>query len=71
MQTGFEIKGETVSGNEITIMAEKDYDDCGTRKRWYWSQINVKFEAFNNYIVDLDDLSESNKTHIMDQLPYL
>jgi putative IMPACT (imprinted ancient) family translation regulator len=62
------MKGHTISGNEIEINASKDYDDCGTCKRWYWSEVYI---TMNGHEMDIDDLSDRNKEYIIDQLPTL
>ena len=62
------MQGHTISGNEIEISASKDYDDCGTRKRWYWSEVYI---TMNGHEMNIEDLSERNKECILDQLPYL
>ena len=61
------MQGHTINGNEIEINANKGYD-CGTKKRWYWSEIYI---TMNGHEMNIDDLSERNKEHIIDQLPYL
>ncbi len=63
-----ELTGHTISGNKFTINANKDYDDCGTFKRWYWSEVYV---TMNGHEMDIEDLSDRNKELIYDELPYL
>ena len=62
------MQGHTISGNTIEIEASKDYYDGGTRKRWYWSKVYI---TMNGHKMDIDDLSDRNQEHIIEQLPYL
>ncbi len=62
------MQGHTISGNTIEIEASKDYDDCGTRKRWYWSEVYITMKG---YEMNIEDLSDRNQEYILEQLPYL
>jgi len=62
------MQGHTISGNTIEINATKDYDDCGTFKRWYWSEVYI---TMNGHEMDIDDLSDRNQEWILEQLPCL
>jgi len=68
MTSRFELEGHTISGNDITIKAEADCEQHGTFKQKYWSQVNV---IMNGNTFNIDDLSDSNKELVIDQLPYL
>ena len=64
-----QMQGHTISGNEITIIAYQDCDvtPMGWRK-WYWGEVYI---VMGGDIINIDDMTDRNKTHIMDQLPYL
>ena len=62
------MQGHTISGNTIEIEASKEYDDCGTRKRWYWSEVYITMKG---YEMNIEDLSDRNQEYILEQLPYL
>ena len=61
-----QLEGHTEAGNDITIRANRDYDDMGYRKRYYWAEIEI---VMNGHVMDIDDLNDKNKKQVLDQLP--
>ena len=64
----YEVIGHTISGNEIRINATKEKETFLNMARMYWSKIEI---VMNGHEMNIDDLSERNIEHIMEQLPCL
>ncbi len=61
----YEVLGHTVNGNEIRINAVKEKRKFNIT---FWAEIKI---TMNGHEMDIDDLSERNIEHIMEQLPTL